>query len=159
MYRSVYLARATVTLWTLTSSSDDSSTMTLPELCGKGPADLACGKLDSGCSEERRRWYLAAMKNAMLAIRAAPPTEAITIHQGKPAADPLPPADCGVVEEGRRAGAVSLLAREAAGGLPPAALGCGTNARISDGIIKAHILYCQFTVTRATAVPVHPIEV
>ena len=99
------------------------------------------------------------MKNAMLAIRAAPPTEAITIHQGKPAADPLPPADCGVVEEGRRAGAVSLLAREAAGGLPPAALGCGTNARISDGIIKAHILYCQFTVTRATAVPVHPIEV
>ena len=105
--------------------------MTLPELCGKGPADLACGKLDSGCSEERRRWYLAAIKNAMLAIRAAPPTEAITIHQGKPAAaaDPLPPAG-GVVDDGRTAGAVSLLAREAVGGLlPPAALGCGINAR------------------------------
>ena len=103
---------------------------------------------------------MAAMKNAMLAIRAAPPTEAITIHQGKPAAaaDPLPPAG-GIVEEGRTAGAVSLLAREAAGGLPPAALGCGTNARILDETIKAHILYFQFTVTRATAAQVHTIEV
>ena len=112
---------------TPTSTSSDSSMMTMPGPRGPTADEQACGASRAHRCKETRRRYSATAKNATQAIRAAPATEATMGHQRKPAAAaPPPPDDVVVVGEDREAGtaALRLLAREAAACEKNATPGC-----------------------------------
>ena len=88
----------------LTSSSDNSSMTTMPlEPWASVSGNQACGTRARG-KERRRRYSTVMLKamQAMMVIRAAPPTEATMGHQGNMAAAP-PPA-VGVLGEGGETG-------------------------------------------------------